>query len=123
MEGNTLRLSNWVGDSRRAELLMKTFPIKISSKTNDLRCDIEDFRAEIKFSAETRVDKKYLPQVEKSTKSKLMEHLHRQIYGDIQTALFYAEEDFHKMRPEDLPLLLTNTFNNLRKSIPTITYD
>lgn len=102
---------------------MKTFPVKIAYREDENHRQNELIRAEIKFAAEIKVNRKYLPQIEKSTKNKLTEHLQRQLYGDIETALVYAERDFRTMRPADLPMSVEAIFRHIRNSIPKLTYE
>lgn len=101
---------------------MKTFPVKITYREDENHRQNELIRAEIKFVAEVRVDKKYLPQMEKSAKNGLAERLQRQIYGDIKHALVTAETEIRMLREID-PYKISRIFDNLRNSIPKLTHE
>lgn len=101
---------------------MKTFPIKISFKEDENNRQNELIRAEIKFISEISIERKYLPEMEKSAQNRLAERLQRQIYGSIKDALFEAEHGL-RMEQHINPCKIAAIFHSLRNSIPKLTHD
>lgn len=101
---------------------MKTFPVKFYYKENENDLQLETIRAEIKFSSEVNIERKYLPWMEESIKNTLTERLHRLIYGDIKDTLLETEYELRTEQHLNLSEIETILFG-LRKSIPKITHD